>query len=76
MCFNLRFDRIEPRLNLSRFERWAQHPGAEQAFAHGRDGRVEGAEERDSGVVPANSGSISSRLRTVVASSTRQFCRS
>ena len=43
----MRLDGIEPLLNLGAFDRGTQHPGAQQALAHRRKGRIHAAEKRD-----------------------------
>ena len=73
---HLLFDGVEARIDFRGVDRRAQHPGAQQALAHGREAVIDGTKQGDGVAEPVNSGSTSSRLRTVTASSTRQFWRS
>src|SRR5664279_1661647 len=40
------FESVEPSVDLAGINRWPQHPGAQQAFAHRGNGAVQTAEQR------------------------------
>ncbi len=52
----LLFHRVQPPINFALIETRPQHPGPQQALAHGGDGGIERAEERHSGISSGEQG--------------------